>query len=312
MKIYITYTRNSFTKEQLEELSSVGEIVFLEEFFELNKAPYLEDENPKILVVDPDWYNWDISAEHMAKIKNLKAICLSTTAFDWIDLDYCRKNKITVCNIPKYSTDSVAEYAVFLLMCLAKKFPLQIKNNYKMDYSIPMLTTEIRGKTVGIIGLGTIGSRVASMCEALGMKVIYWSRSPKENDYKRVELEEIFTRADFVVPTFATNLETKKIISDDLISKMSGNALINIINNPCELYNHDLLLERAEKGEISYAFEIYGNERKLPEYKGNVMAAAPYAFYTKEAIDRLVAIWCQNVVGVCSGNLENVVVGGTE
>lgn len=197
-------------------------------------------------------------------------------------------------------------------MCLAKKFPLQAKSDYKMDYSIPMLTTEIRNKTVGIIGLGTIGSKVASMCQALGMKVIYWSRSPKENDYERVELEEIFTKADFIIPTFATNAETKKLISDELISKMKGNALINVINNPYEVYNHDLLLEKAENGEISYAFELYGNERKLYEYRGNVMATAPYAFYTKEAIDRLVAIWCQNVLGVATGNYQNIVVGGND
>lgn len=312
MKIYVTYRKENFIKEQIEALENAGEVIFLEDVFELDKAPYLENDDSKILVVDPDWYNWDINAGHMSKIKNLKAICLATTAFDWIDLGYCRENNITVCNIPKYSTDSVAEYAVFLLMCLAKKFPLQAKSDYKMDYSIPMLTTEIRNKTVGIIGLGTIGSKVASMCQALGMKVIYWSRSPKENDYERVELEEIFTKADFIIPTFATNAETKKLISDELISKMKGNALINVINNPYEVYNHDLLLEKAENGEISYAFELYGNERKLYEYRGNVMATAPYAFYTKEAIDRLVAIWCQNVLGVATGNYQNIVVGGND
>lgn len=312
MKIYVTYRKENFIKEQIEALENAGEVIFLEDVFELDKAPYLENDDSKILVVDPDWYNWDINAGHMSKIKNLKAICLATTAFDWIDLGYCRENNITVCNIPKYSTDSVAEYAVFLLMCLAKKFPLQAKSDYKMDYSIPMLTTEIRNKTVGIIGLGTIGSKVASMCQALGMKVIYWSRSPKENDYERVELEEIFTKADFIIPTFATNAETKKLISDELISKMKGNALINVINNPYEVYNHDLLLEKAENGETSYAFELYGNERKLYEYRGNVMATAPYAFYTKEAIDRLVAIWCQNVLGVATGNYQNIVVGGND
>ena len=71
---------------------------------------------------------------------------------------HCKENNIIVCNIPKYSTDSVAEYAIFLMMCLAKKFPLQLKKDYKMEYSIPMLTTEIRNKTVGIIGLGTLFS----------------------------------------------------------------------------------------------------------------------------------------------------------
>lgn len=290
MKLYITYTKNSFTDVQLETLSKVGEIIFLEDTFDLDNAPYLSDEDEKILVVDPDWYNWDINADHLSKIKNLKGVCLSTTAYDWIDLEYCKENNIIVSNIPKYSTDSVAEYAIFLMMCLAKKFPIQSKTDYKMDYSKYMLTTEIRNKTAGIIGLGTIGSKIANLCSNLGLNVIYWNRSKKENNYKKVDLDTLFNEADYIFPAFATNEETKKLITDELINKMNGNAFINVVNAPRDLYNHDLLLNKAENEEISYAFELYGNEKKMYEYKGNIMATAPYAFYTKEAIDRLVAI----------------------
>lgn len=307
MKLYITYTKNSFTEKQIQELSQVGELIFLEDTFDLDKAPYLIDEEEKILVVDPDWYNWDINASHLSKIKNLKGACLSTTAFDWIDLDYCKDNNIVVCNIPKYSTDSVAEYGIFLMMCLAKKFPIQVKTDYKIDYSQYMLTTEIRNKTAGVIGLGTIGSKIADMCQALGMNVIYWNRSEKQNSYKKVDLETIFKEADFIFLAFSTNDETRKLITDDLINAMNGNAFINVVNNPRELYNHDLLLNRAENEEISYAFELYGNEKKLYNYKGNVMATAPYAFYTKEAIDRLVAIWCDNIINLVNDKPQNIV-----
>lgn len=223
MKLYITYTKNSFTNEQIRILQQVGEVIFLEKVFELDKAPYFENNDEKILVVDPDWYNWDINSNHLSKVKNLKAVCLSTTAYDWIDLKYCKESNIIVCNIPKYSTDSVAEYAIFLMMCLAKKFPLQLKKDYKMEYSIPMLTTEIRNKTVGIIGLGTIGTKI------------------------------------------------------------------------------------AEEEKISYAFEIYDDGKKMYDYKGNIMATAPYAFYTKEAIERLVAIWCKNVIQVVNNHPQNVI-----
>lgn len=305
MKIYITYTKDSFKKEQIEQLNRVGEVIFLEETFELDKAPYLDDDTEKILVADPDWYNWDINANHLSKIKNLKAVCLSTTAYDWIDLEYCKKNNIIVTNIPKYSTDSVAEYAIFLMMALAKKFPIQVKNNYKMEYTETMLTTEIRNKTVGIIGLGTIGGKVAEMCKSLGMNVIYWNRTEKDTDYKKVDIDTIFETADFIIPTFSTNSETKKIITDDRINKMNGNALINVINNPNELYNHQLLINLAEQEKISYAFEIYDDGKKIYDYKGNIMATAPYAFYTKEAIDRLIAIWCKNVISIIENNPQN-------
>ena len=168
------------------------------------------------------------------------------------------------------------------------------------------LNTEIRGKTVGIIGLGTIGTRIAELCSNLGMKVIYWSKNKKENSYQRVEVDEIFKKADYIIPTFATNDETRKLITDERIEMMSGNNLINIIINPVEIYNHNLVLEKAGKNEIGYAFEIY-DDKTLNDFKGNVMATAPYSFYTKESIDRLVELWCNNTIGILNNNLQNVV-----
>ena len=307
MKIYITYKKDRFTKKQKKDLEEIGEVIFLEDFFDLDNAPYLKEDEEKILVVDPDWYNWDINANHLSKIKNLKGVCLATTAFDWIDLEYCKENNILVTNVPKYSTDSVAEYAIFLMMALAKKFPMQLKKDYKMEYSKSMLTTEIKNKTLGIIGLGTIGSKIAEMGSSLGMNVIYWNRTKKDCNYKSVDLETIFTTADFIIPTFATNEETKKLISDDLINKMNNNALINVINNSTEIYNHELLIKRAEEGKISYAFEIYDDGKKMYDYKGNIMATAPYAFYTKESIERLLDIWTQNAIAIANNSPQNIV-----
>lgn len=306
MNIYITYERTFFTKQQINKLCKYGKLIFLESYFDLDNAQYLEDNEEKVIMADPEWYNWNLRKEHIEKIKKLKAICINTTAFDWIDWKYCNNKGITVTHTPKYSTDSVAEYAVFLLMCLAKKLPIQIKTNYKMEYNHEMLNTEIRNKTVGIIGLGNIGKRIAELCENLGMNVIYWSRSYKENTYKRVEIDDIFKSADYIIPTFATNEETRKIITDERIEMMKGNSLINIIINPIEICNHNLLLKKAENNEISYAFEIYDN-KTLQQYKGNVMATAPYSFYTKESIDRLVELWCNNAIGVLTNDLQNVV-----
>ena len=307
MDIYITYERSFFSEKQIENLSKHAKLIFLENYFDLDSAEYLKDHKEKILMADPEWYHWNLRKEHISKINNLKAICLNTTAFDWIDWQYCKDNGIIVTHTPKYSTDSVAEYAIFLMMCLAKKLPIQIKTNYKIEYNHEMLNTEIRNKTVGIIGLGTIGTRIAELCDNLGMNVIYWSKSKKENKYKRVEIDNIFKEADYIIPTFATNEETRNLITDERINMMNGNSLINIIINPEEIYNHKLMIQRAENKEIGYAFEIYNDKKKLNDYKGNIMATAPYAFYTKESIDRLVKLWCDNTIGILTNNLQNVV-----
>ncbi|MDE6292217.1 MAG: hypothetical protein K2L98_00890 [Bacilli bacterium] len=304
MKIYVMYTKLSFTSEQIKSLESVGEVIFCEEVRTDLNYPYMNDDDNKVLMVDPDWYNWNIDKEHLSKISNLKGVALATTAYDWIDLDYCRENNIVVTNTPKYSTSSVAEYAVFLMMSLAKKFPMQIKNNYETKYNDEMMGTEVRGKTAGFVCLGTIGEKIADMCNGLGMNVIYWNRSEKKNNYKRVEIEEIFKTADFIFPTFSTNEETKKLITDDLINMMNNQALINVVNNSKEIFNHELMLEKAKDGIVSYAFERY-DDKKMEDYEGNVMVSAPYAFFTKESIARLMALWVSNTIETINGNCEN-------
>ena len=88
---------------------------------------------------------------------------------------------------------------------------------------------------------------------------------------------------------------------------MNNNSLINVINNPKEIYNHELLIKRAEEGKISYAFEIYDAGKKMYDYKGNIMATAPYAFYTKEAIERLLEIWTKNAISIANDSPQNIV-----
>ena len=79
---------------------------------------------------------------------------------------------------------------------------------------------------------------------------------------------------------------------------------VGIIINPVEIYNHELVLKKAENNEISYAFEIY-DDKTLTDYKGNIMATAPYSFYTKESINRLVELWCSNTIEILNNNPKN-------
>ena len=80
---------------------------------------------------------------------------------------------------------------------------------------------------------------------------------------------------------------------------------VGIIINPVEIYNHELVLKKAENNEISYAFEIY-DDKTLTDYKGNIMATAPYSFYTKKSINRLVELWCSNTIEILNNNPKNV------
>lgn len=303
MNIYITVKKKDLLDSQVETLAGFGNVIYMEDTFAMDDAPYLNDDSDKILALDPDFYNWNLSNDHIDKIKNLRGLCLDTTSFSWVDTDYCKEKGITVTNVPKYSTESVAEYAVFMMMALAKKLPLQLKNNFRCDYSGEYMMTNVTGKKVGIVGLGNIGTKIAEICNSLGMKVSYWSARSRNDKFKYEELDQLFSESDFIFPAFLSNDETREIITDELINMMkTGASFISIVHE--DLYNHNLLLEKVRTGELyGYAFEE--NDRDINSFKGNVFVTSQYAWYTKEAMDNLTLIWLDSIAGIVNNKHIN-------
>src|SRR3989344_8336234 len=127
MKISIFNPKSDFTKEQLEKLNSLGQVVYTKTREELPMEKLLEMAGgAEIVGVDPDPLGGfekakPVLTKIMESLPKLKGVCLSTTSFGWIDLDYCKKRKIPVSNVPGYSKESVAEHSLALLLGLAKR-----------------------------------------------------------------------------------------------------------------------------------------------------------------------------------------------
>src|SRR6185369_13538587 len=127
MKIVIFSPKSDFTSEQIKQLTSVGQVTFAKDdgVQPLNKLLALA-KGADIIGAGPDPFGgFEKAKTNLMKVieslPNLKAVCLSTTSFGWIDLDYCKKRKISVSNVPGYSAESVAETAIALLLSLAKR-----------------------------------------------------------------------------------------------------------------------------------------------------------------------------------------------
>ena len=129
-------------------------------------------------------------------MKNVKAICLQTTSFSWIDVAEAKKQDIPVMNLRGFSTEAVAEWAFMMTVNVARKLPLIIKDGWKQDFSKHQ-GVELKGKTAGIVGLGTIGTRIAEICNGLGMEVVYWSRKSKDERFSFTELDDLLKKSRF-------------------------------------------------------------------------------------------------------------------
>lgn len=169
MKITIFVPQSEFTKKQQKRLTGLGDIIYTDSRREYPIGELIElVKNSEILGADPDNLGGFEKAKPrltklMEGLPQLKGVALAATSTEWIDLNYCRKRKVVVTNIPHYSTESVAEHALGLLICLAKniiindrKFRSGEESKFGSDPGF-----ELKGKTLGIIGLGSIGGRVA-------------------------------------------------------------------------------------------------------------------------------------------------------
>ena len=303
MKIIIINPKKDFNKEQISTFKSLGSTVFIESKDYQNDKVF-KDKEEKIIVLGPDMVNWIFPNEFIDKILNLKAVCLPTTGFGWIDGKYLRKKGILLTNVPKYSTESVAEYAISLMLNLVKKLPLVIKNNWKIDYGKHQ-GWEVKGKTIGVIGLGTIGTRVAELGQAMGMNVIYWSQKSRDKRFIYKSLDVVLKGADFIFPAMARNEKTKGMIDKGKIALMKKGAfIVSITGN--DIFDFEYAAGEVKRGKLGgVALEL--DKKTIFDYEGNVWITPPIAWFTKEAFEEDMRIWVETVKSIVKGKAINVV-----
>ena len=179
----------------------------------------------------------------------LKLICVSATGMNNVDLDYAAKKGIPVKNVIGYSTNSVAQSTFAMLLYLMQQ--LRYYDHYvKSGQYIhsPVFThmgpefREIAGKTFGIIGLGAIGKKVASIARAFGAHVIYYSTSGKNNDssFLRKDLNELLAQSDVISIHAPLNENTRNLIDLDKLKRMKPAAILINAGRGGIVNEHDL------------------------------------------------------------------------
>ncbi len=162
----------------------------------------------------------------------VKLICVTATGVDNIDLDYCRKQGIAVCNVSGYSTDSVAQLTVAMVLSLANHLPAfqrfvnsgAYTQSGKPNHLVPAFC-ELRGKTWGIYGYGNIGSQVAAVAEALGCRVLVCKRSPIEGR-EVTDLDTLCAQSDILTIHVPLTDGTRGSINRERLAMMKSTAIL--------------------------------------------------------------------------------------
>lgn len=296
--------------EKLEqELAKSGvEVTVITEIKPLSETPELfAGDDERLLCINPDYVGWSLKKDDYKDIPNLKGIFTGSTSFGWVEHEEADKRGIPICNIKNFSTEAVAEWAVTMMLNLARQTPRLIKDGFPLDFDADFMKyrgVQIKGKTAAIIGLGHNGSAIAERCAGLGMNVIYWSRTSGSNSYKRVELDELFKTADVIFPAFAKNDETNALITNELLATVKPSAIIIDI---IEIENvQATILDMVKTGKLfGYGFEA--KPATFNKYEGNVWSAPAYAWVTYESMYNGEAKLVENIVSASKGDFPNKV-----
>ena len=204
-----------------------------------------------------------ITKEIIEASPHLKLIQVVATGYNNVDIDAAKQNKIAVCNVSGYSTPAVAQHTITLLLNLAthshryaheaSEWP---KSPYftRLDHPI----TELAGKTLGIAGMGTIGSLVASIAESLGMKIVCLKRESQESsssnqvDHPRLDRDEFFAACDAISLHCPLTPETHHLINATTLKQMKPSAFL-INTGRGDLIDEPALAEALKRGEIAGA-----------------------------------------------------------
>ena len=164
--------------------------------------------------------------------KRLKLICVTATGFDNIDLDYCRRRGIAVCNVRGYSTESVAQVTAAMALSLVTHIREYDDHVKSYEYSrsgvqnhLKPVFHELSSLTWGVVGLGNIGTRVADTAAAMGCDVLAYKRRP-DPLYKCVPIGELCKKSDIISIHLPLSGETRGLIDRELIASMKKNAVV--------------------------------------------------------------------------------------
>ena len=202
-----------------------------------------------------------INEQTVGNAKNLKLVCVLATGTNNLDKEYLESRGIIWHNVAGYSTEAVAQHTFAMLFYLLEK--LRYYDEYVKDGAYeksPLFThfangfAEIKGKTWGIIGLGTIGRRVAEIAKVFGAKVIYYSASgaAPQDGYEQVDFDTLLATSDVISVHAPLNEYAENLMNKEAFAKMKSSAIfLNVGRGPIVVEQD--LFDALENGELAAA-----------------------------------------------------------
>ena len=306
MKI-VVLEKIEMLKEQTERLEQMGDV---EWYDNSNK----EESELRIKGADVVIVNWVDPSPFIMSMKSPSLIALMSTGYGWIEnRDEAKKQRIMISNVPGYAAEAVAEHIFGLALCISRQTMIgdrNIRAGKKEKGYIQGI--ELKGRKMGIIGLGRIGSRIAEISKCFGMEVITYNRHKKSyTGIKDVSLDVLLSSSDVICVSCPLNDDSKGLLNKNRLNILKANSiLVGATWGVIEIENIIPLLKDGHLRGMGFDAAVEGGEINLPESLlnlDNVVLTPHIGYNTPEAKIRQVDICLSNIDAFKNGKPINIV-----
>ena len=338
MKNVLFFDTDSILKHFIQKKSDVtfNPVLFDESLNAIHKRlidPYLNAEMISVFV-----HSESLDTKRLDLFPNLKLIATRSTGYNHIDLAYCKKRGIVVSNVPRYGESTVAEFAFGLILALSRKIILgrnaMAHNHIEIEKYIGF---DLEGKTIGVIGTGSIGRHVIQIARGFNMRILAYDlfQNPNLKEYYVDNLNDIYRQADIITLHIPSTPQNFHLLNEQAFRQMKKGVIIintargDLIDTQAlygalrqgivggagldVLENEDFLLhDEAAVAHRTNDFDFLLDSAmnlKLLQFQ-NVIATPHIAFNSVDAINRINQTTFSNIQSFLSGQIQNNVSKG--
>lgn len=303
----------SMKLEQKKLLESLGEVHIYQGTSKSNDELFKRAEGAEVLILG--WTK--ISEFTLKELKSLKLISVWATGYDYVDVAAATRLGIAVTNVPDYAKISVAELAIGLMLSVLRHIPNADADVKRGNYDWKLFKgRQLYGKTLGLIGIGSIGSEVARLGKSFGMNIICYTRNPSKDRANKLELDfvsftELLKESDIISLHVPLNDETRYMIGKEQLDLMKPTSIL-INTSRAELIDQVSLYEALRIGQIKGAGLDLIDINEEDSFKeilklDNIVFTPHIGFNTEEAMAIKTDICLENVKNFILGKPSNVV-----
>lgn len=279
----------------------------------------------------------DLDKEVLDKLPNLKMVSTRSTGYDHIDLEECKRRGIVVSNVPYYGENTVAEHAFGLILSLSRKIYKAVMRTSKLDFSLGNLRGfDLKNRTIGVVGSGRIGLHVVRIAKGFGMNVLVYdtrqdSLLSEVLGFTYASFDDLLAASDVITLHVPLNKATHHMLNSENIRKIKrGAILINTARGA--IVETEALITALDEGIISGAgLDVFEGEESVKEetallvhhlpddkmreillsytllHRDNVVITPHIAFYSDEALLRIMQTTDENILGFIQNAAQHVV-----